>query len=511
VSPPQDTLSTSTCWTVGSLLIGSLYLAHAAIFGTYIADDAGISLAYARNVVAGHGPVLYPGAEAVEAYSNPLWTFLLAGAAALGLDGADGVPLLKTLSLLFGLATLVVAARAPSIIYPEDAGPAWLAPVLLASLVPFVFWTASGMENALFAFLMLITVARQLLELRDGHARPWSALTAAGVALTRPEGIAFAAAFLLHRVLFRDRPRRILAWSLIVCGIYALFLGSRVILFGEWVPNTYYAKVDLYDRHLTSLVDYIRNADDRGTQYALASASAVWPLLALAGVGLADWRQRRTGLLIGGILAGTALYVIFVGGDFWPVGRFFTGTLPLVALAAQHALNRLTPRDGLAALLLAAVMAGVTLNRSLPVSADLAVLHAGNALISLQGRLETARRLKGLTAALGIPDPLVADPDIGGLAVAGLRVLDLGGLADARIARFHYDPSVFRAYIFEERRPDVIRTHSTWTRSTGVTRFPEFEAQYAPIFASRDAYGLHGEFVRREHLAAQAARLTKGN
>ena len=505
------TFSPRACWTIGSLLVGGLYLSHAAIFGNYIADDAGISLAYARNIAAGHGPVLYPGAEPVEAYSNPLWTLLLAGAAAAGLDGADGVPLLKTLSLLLGLATLVVAAKAPSIIYPDDAGLAWLAPVLLASLAPFVFWTASGMENALYAFLMLATVVRQLHELRDDHARPWSALTTAGVALTRPEGIAFATAFLLHRIVFRDGLRRMVVWSLIVCGIYALFLGSRVIMFGEWVPNTYYAKVDLYDRHLGSLIDYISNADDRGTQYARASASAVWPLLALAGVGLVDWRQRRTGLLMGGILAGTLLYVIFVGGDFWPVGRFFTATLPLVALAAQHALHRLTPRTGLAGLLLGAVLAGVTLNRSLAVSGELAVLHAGNALISLQGRLETAHRLKGFAAALGIPDPLVADPDIGGLAVAGLRVLDLGGLADARIARFHYEPSIFRAYVFEERRPDIIRTHSTWTRSTGLTRFPEFQAQYAPIFASRDADGLHGEFVRREHLAAQAARLTRGN
>ena len=88
----------------------------------------------------------------------------------------------------------------------------------------------------------------------------------------------------------------------------------------------------------------------------------------------------------------------------------------------------------------------------------------------------------------------------GGPAVAGLRVLDLGGLADIHIARFHYHPPFFREYIFEEERPDFIRTHATWTASSRITSFPEFAQGYVAIQSQRDALGLHGEFVRRDLL-----------
>ena len=488
----------------GVILAGGLYLAHAALLGDYVADDAGISLAYARNLAAGFGPVLYPGGEAVEAYSNPLWTALLTAGAALGLDGADGIPLLKTLGLVCGVLTLALTAAAARAVYPDD-GVVWVAPALLASLAPFAFWTASGMENGLFACLMVLTLTLQLRELRGGGAWPWSALTASALALTRPEGIAFAAAFLLHRATAGERVRQLARWAVVVAAIFGLFLAARLLVFGEWVPNTYYAKVALYGRHLRSLPGYLLDPSDRGTRYLLDAARAVWPLLALAAVGLLDRPWGRGNLLLAGLLAGSALYVVYVGGDFWPAGRFFTASLPLVALAAQHAVNLASHRHRLAGLVLAAVVTGVTLNRSLGVTAELRVLHGGDALISLQGRLDTGRRLSALTHALGLRDALIMDPDIGGLAVAGHRVLDTGGLADIHIARFHYEPTAFRSYVFAERRPDIIRTHATWTASSRVTTFPEFAARYVALQSRRDALGLHGEFIRRELVAGPRA------
>src|SRR5215207_8608865 len=88
------------------LIAAGTYLLHAAIFGWYIADDAGISLAYARNLAHGFGPVLYAGAPAVEGYSNPLWVGILTVASGLRLDAGDGIALLKVAGLLLGLATL---------------------------------------------------------------------------------------------------------------------------------------------------------------------------------------------------------------------------------------------------------------------------------------------------------------------------------------------------------------------------------------------------------------------
>ena len=116
---------------VASIATG-LYLVHAWFFGAYVADDAAISLAYARNLVHGFGPVLYPGGEAVEGFSNPLWTAALAVFAAAGLDGGHGIALLKGLGLVTGAAVLMVTVQSSRVLYPTDTVAVWFAPVLLA-------------------------------------------------------------------------------------------------------------------------------------------------------------------------------------------------------------------------------------------------------------------------------------------------------------------------------------------------------------------------------------------
>lgn len=254
----------------------------------------------------------------------------------------------------------------------------------------------------------------------------------------------------------------------------------------------------LYERRPADLAGYLLNTEDRGTAYVLGFAKSIWVLAVGAAAGLLASRPWQTSLLIAGLVAATLLSVVYVGGDFWPAGRFFTALLPLLALATQHAVNRISWPNVMTASLVAALMVAVVLNRSLQASADLHVQNAGDSLISLQGRLQNARRVQAMAAALRVEDPLVLDPDIGGPAVSGLRVLDLGGLTDIHIAKFHYEPTLFREYVFEEQRPDFIRTHATWTESSRITSFPEFEAEYIAVRSWRDQLGLHGEFVRRD-------------
>lgn len=487
----------------GAGLIAALFLVHAAMFGDYVADDAGISLAYARNIAAGFGPVLYPGAAAVEGYSNPLWTFLITAAVALRLDGADGIPLLKALGLLLALATLALAVCAGPRAYPADRMH-WMAPALLAASTPFVFWSGAGLENALYGFLLLLAVTLQLREFAQGGRGIGSALVLAGVALTRPEGCAFFLAFLIHRVTAGPaavtRPRALIAWTVAFVGLFGAFLLARFAVFGDWLPNTYYAKVT--DRELWRLADYFVLPNDPGFEYLRGFASATWPVLIFAAAGIADPRTWRANLLLIGLTAGTALYVVFVGGDFWPEWRFFTAVLPLLALAAQHGVNVITRRLPLAGSAAAALVVGVVLHQSLPRSFELRLRHERDNLISLQGRLEQGRRIRELATSAGIADPLYMDADIGGPSVAGLRVLDLGGLTDIHIARFHYYPPFFRDYVFREHRPHFIRTHASWTRTSRVTEYPEFRQQYTALREWRDARGLHGEFVRKDLLEA---------
>ena len=70
---------------VGPLLMALLlYVAHAALFFSWLIDDAGISYAYARNLANGAGLVSQPGMPPVEGFSNALWTLTVSAVYTVG-------------------------------------------------------------------------------------------------------------------------------------------------------------------------------------------------------------------------------------------------------------------------------------------------------------------------------------------------------------------------------------------------------------------------------------------
>ena len=78
---PQDPRAPSRCRRGAGLAAvavpTAVFALHAVLYGRWIVDDAGITFAYARSLATGAGPVLQPGAEAVEGWSNPAWLALL--------------------------------------------------------------------------------------------------------------------------------------------------------------------------------------------------------------------------------------------------------------------------------------------------------------------------------------------------------------------------------------------------------------------------------------------------
>ena len=100
-SPGQDERSRRSArmaqlswWGVPVVLIAGVVDAIAI---RWTCDDAFISFRYARNLVRGHGLVFNPG-EAVEGYTNFLWTLGLALGMILDIDPIDW-------ACLFGLAS----------------------------------------------------------------------------------------------------------------------------------------------------------------------------------------------------------------------------------------------------------------------------------------------------------------------------------------------------------------------------------------------------------------------
>ena len=245
----------------GLVLIGLLYTAHYLVYcfpQPFYIEDAAISFAYARNWVDGSGLSTYVGGPRVEGYSNPSWTFLLAGLYALGL------PLFTTAKVLgwvFGLATLPLAWALTRRGLP-DREDAWLHPDFMALMAPFglamsvqfTVWNSSGLENSLFCFLLALGLHRCVVELEEG-GRPYSALVFFLLCASRPEGIMYTLVALglrLWHAIFssegRADPPLQRAWGV---GLWCAVLLVPLVAYHAWrywyfaweFPNTYYAKL----------------------------------------------------------------------------------------------------------------------------------------------------------------------------------------------------------------------------------------------------------------------------
>lgn len=293
-------------------LMGMLALANFLVYTTWFVEDAGISMAYARNAAAGEGWVTYAGGERVEGFSNPLWTFLMG----LGyLVGINGFVSSKLMGAVFGLACLplsyALAQEARFERSTRSGGDNFplLAPLLVCLSTTVAVWHGSGLENSLFNVLLLTGMWRTLVEGRDGeHRFPLSALAFVGLAATRPEGIAYGAVggfFSLVLALRNGKGwvRKVGLWLGVFFVPYGLFQTWRVSYFAWPFPNTYYAKVDGENRfqpwRWTSRGwDYLRN-------YLRAYHLGMFaPLIGLGLVTLKDWRKWvfTFGALLAGIL-----------------------------------------------------------------------------------------------------------------------------------------------------------------------------------------------------------------
>lgn len=215
-------------------------------------DDAAISFAYARNLAHGHGLVPFPGGERVEAYSDPLWVLILA---AFELVGLDGMAVGKPLGFAFALAAAWTSWRIAEQALPEHTargGPgALLAPLALALSAQFGIWSTSGLENALFGWILALAIWRAGAEIdaiEQGEPRaPVSAGLYFLLALTRPEGLLYAGAgfgVLGYAVFRARRGLRPLAVWLVALGVPLVIQEAWRLWYFAWpLPNTFYAKV----------------------------------------------------------------------------------------------------------------------------------------------------------------------------------------------------------------------------------------------------------------------------
>lgn len=421
----------------------------------WVQDDAYVSFRYARNLLAGHG-LVYNIGHRVEGYTNFLWTMLSAVPMAAGMD--DPLPAMQGLGLALCAATYLVLFLLGLALFRAGHAVAPLAAVPLLQHYSFNLWFVSGMETPLVSFLV---AAALLLFTLDPERWPRSpnmlAATCAALLLTRPDSVCVlaglgVAALFTHRNAIRREPRaRLLAPALLFLAIYLPYTIWRVTYYGEFLPNTYYAKIG-YLTYYARGWEYLRTYLDL---YPLRHPLLLVPLGALLAT---DDTTRR--FLWGATAAGAAVfwYVVRLGGDFmeWRFLTPVTGVLyPAVVVAAGTAASRLfrlfapppLPRVCAATIsATAALLLAVATHRAVPLARHERI--PGQETIALLSRYARVEQYDWLGAARVFDRVIPRNASIA-TSSAGMipfylgerHTLDLCGLTDPIIARREIDPN----------------------------------------------------------------------
>jgi hypothetical protein len=516
---------------VAFLIALAILITHAAVFGTWIVDDAGITFAYARNLAEGHGLVSQPGLPPVEGYSNPLWTVIVAGFWATGLFFMTWTP--KVLALLFDAVAFALIARDLAS-RTRSSVVIGLPLVCLAACSAFVVWTFSGLENALLAGLVawLVSITLTSAEVSPQPVRAsldrQAGVAAALIALTRPEGIVYV---IVHPAIamvaeWQRGPgavaRILLRGAQVATGfvpVLGVYLAFRLAWFGDWAPNTMHAKEGA---SLSSLI----SPGKFGTLLEGAFGDAGWLMFAalLGSLAVLAYQRRlelRTVVLVSYTALAAALFLILPND--W-MGEFRFGT-PFFVLAfwtlaeivrvwsAPEWLSRRIRQFAIAAGVLIATQA-------LALFVVRSATFAGCPTVPLDVVRTTSQGFNTLADRAGAGSHSLLTPDLGGeLLDSHLRVYDLAGLCDRRIAgalssaggtaRLH-------DYLFDEVKPTFIHVSGAFVRLSGLHADPRFGRDYEPLHEawsvmSMDMRGVRvpwwGDYVRRDAVGHDATRL----
>ena len=223
---------------------------------------------------------------------------------------------------------MVGRARLPSLQNRGLVG--WMALGLLCSSATFAVWTSGGgLETRQFTFFIVAAVALLMVHGKKSWGLLAASLSLAAAALTRPEGLMLAACcfgwFAVQRLTTGQRNLFKLAREMIplvtpfVVLVSAHFL-FRYVYYGEWLPNTYYAK-------------HVRPWYESGFRYLWAAAleTGLYILLPLAFLALRTrWRMARDGAYALALLCVVVhmAYLLPIGGDhfeyrpldfYWPL------------------------------------------------------------------------------------------------------------------------------------------------------------------------------------------------
>lgn len=290
------------------ILLGHYYLPQ-------VGDDSYIYFRYVEQTLQGHWLQWSLHLPPVEGYSSPLWLGLLILLSSLGLPTIAAAKALG--AVCGGLTFLMLWLTVKRIC--DSQRLADLSVLLLSLSAGFFYWTGSGLETPLYAFLW-IAFTHAIMR-SPQHTVSYGLVGL--LLIARPEGPFLAPLLCLLMYWMGRHQQQKLNWpaalTLFVFG--ALALALRWHLYGLLLPNTYYAKAT------GDLLPQIIQGISYGKPIACCGL-----ILALIALRLKD--VQLTELVA--LLAIFSAFVVAGGGDWMFHYRLWQPLLPLLILTALY-------------------------------------------------------------------------------------------------------------------------------------------------------------------------------
>ncbi|MFX1553272.1 MAG: hypothetical protein ACFFBV_05035 [Promethearchaeota archaeon] len=222
-----------------SLLLNFYYI-------SFTSDDAFISFRYATNLVDGYGLVFNSNTNnPVEGYSNFLWVLINAIPILLNLDI---VIWFKVLSIIINIGSILVIYKLGTLFYSNKI--ALFCPMLYSIYYPIQLWIVGGLEIPILILSLIAAFYFLFKEVSKESKFPiLSSLFFLIHALTRIDGIIFFIGVefsVIIYYLFINKKKNIVyqrIFSLLFVGTpYTIYFLWRFLYYGQFFPNSYYAK-----------------------------------------------------------------------------------------------------------------------------------------------------------------------------------------------------------------------------------------------------------------------------
>ncbi len=399
----------------------------------YQIDDAFITYRYVSHFTEGLGIVFNAGAIPTEGFSSPIWFILLS--LFKSILGDAPLPVISTVLGLFSLIFLGGIVYYST--YRKSELPILSGTVsgLLVMLLPVNrFYSVTGLEQTFFTLIIVsvtLIMAGGKMNLFKGGlllVSPWARPESPWLLISGYVQDFFSPQ--TRRVWFlpsKDSTMKLIA---IFTG-YCLLLLVRYLVFSDFFPNTYYAK---------------QPSLSRGAIYFFQAVTTPWvALIVVMGIagGLTGNRFHKKMMV-----AALAWFIVPVleGGDIMPAYRFFSPALTLFILSAAGLFSMKRLRLAGAFLFILALLFSLMENSELTCTAKSTMATIGK---EEDLRIEWLQQSNAGSIAL---------MDIGRLGYkTDLKIFDLGGLTDYRLARSGggISEKVDLDY-FHEFSPDVV-------------------------------------------------------